>query len=248
MPVLIAGARQCPCSAIVFDKDGTLVDSSAALRALGRERFRAIEEIAGADAARRWQKWVGFDADRNSLDPHGPLSLASKRDESVVAAASIYQGGVPWIQAILLANEAYLLADSRLLPPYGFQVLPGIPEALARLRRAGFRLAVATTDRQQRTRETLNVLGIGNSFDAVLGADDVTNGKPAPDMALEACRRLGVNPSEAVVVGDTEADMRMGRAAGVALCVGVKTGLNLGSGLDGLADVILDSVTQLNTG
>jgi phosphoglycolate phosphatase len=247
MPVLIAGSRKCLCKAIIFDKDGTLLDSSAAISALGRERFHAIQEVAGAEAACRWQKWVGFDAESGRVDPNGPLSLASKRDEGAIAAAAIYQGGIPWIQAFLLSNRAYALADSRLRSPYGFQVLPGIPDVLRRLRDAGFLLAVATTDQQARTRETLNDLGIGIWLDAILAADDVTNGKPAPDMVLETCKRLGIEPAEATVVGDTEADMRMGRAAGAALCVGVKTGLNRGSGLDGLADVILDSVAQLST-
>jgi len=55
---------------------------------------------------------------------------------------------------------------------------------------------------------------IDDYFQAVVTPDDVTQGKPDPEMLLEACRRLEVQPSRTVFVGDTDSDVRAGRAAG----------------------------------
>jgi phosphoglycolate phosphatase len=109
-------------------------------------------------------------------------------------------------------------------------------------------MAIATTDRTQRTVESIAALGVEALFDAIVTVEDVKAGKPAPDMLLETCRRLDLQPHEIVMVGDTASDMRMGRAAHVACCIGVRTGMNVGAGLEGLADVILDSVAQLMPG
>lgn len=62
---------------------------------------------------------------------------------------------------------------------------------------------------------TLRLAGLDRHFQAVLGPDDVGASKPAPDMLLEACRRLSVRPADALMVGDSDFDEDAARAAGV---------------------------------
>ena len=81
--------------------------------------------------------------------------------------------------------------------------------------------------------------------DAMVCADDGLPAKPAPDAALALCRRLGVPPAQAAMVGDSLADLRMGRAAGVGLLVGVSSGLSDAEALRTEADVVLGSVAEL---
>jgi phosphoglycolate phosphatase len=245
MPFLIAGATKTSVDGIVFDKDGTLIDQDGLMLAVGLERLRAMRELAGEEAAARWMERVGFDPAKGRADPFGPLAAAPKREEVIIAGEAIYQGGVPWNEARALAEQAYALADSRRAFPFGTAVLPGVTDFLAALRRAGVPLAIVTNDRRQHTREMLDGLGIGEHFRVTVTADDGLPSKPAPDAFLEACRRLGVQSNRTAMVGDTATDMKMGRAAGAALCVGVKTGMNRGIGLDGTADVILESVGDL---
>ncbi len=64
-------------------------------------------------------------------------------------------------------------------------------------------------------------LGIEGLFDAIVGAEDVKQEKPAPDMILLACKRVGVTPDEAVYVGDLPEDVEAGRGAGVKVVVAV---------------------------
>lgn len=246
MPLLTAPGISVHCEAIIFDKDGTLTDQRLAISALGRERNRAMQEVAGERAAGLWREIVGFDPGTMRIDPGGPLATAPAREEMILAAGAIYRAGQPWLLASTLATRAYALVDERLQPPYGAELLDGVFAALARLRDVGFRMAIATTDRRRRTLDITHALRLKPFIDAIVCVDDVVRGKPAPDMALEICRQLDVEPYQVVVVGDTELDMRMGRAVGAAACIGVKSGMNEGADLEGLAHVILDSVAQLS--
>ena len=76
--------------------------------------------------------------------------------------------------------------------------------------------AVATSDDRDPTVRTLESLGIAGEFADLACADDGIPNKPAPDPVLRLCARLGVPPDRTAVVGDSPADLRMGRAAGVA--------------------------------
>ena len=242
---LMLPTREVACRAIVFDKDGTLIDFLGGDLALDRTRAAAMAEVAGERAALAWQEAVGLDLARGWLDRDGPLSLAPRRDELLVAAAVLYRLGHPWHRARALALAAYDRADEMSEPPYGAELLPGIAEALAQLRRRGLLLAIATTDRTPRTEISLAMLGIAGHFATIVGADDVANPKPAPDMVHLACERMGCLPGETVVVGDSPVDLEMGRAASAAATIGVTTGLNGAERLRPLADVVLPSASSL---
>ncbi len=129
--------------------------------------------------------------------------------------------------------------------PTGPQLLPGVADALAAFRALGIRLAIATGDRRGRAEATLDALGVADDFVAIIGTDDVMHGKPAPDMVHAACERLGCSPEEVIVVGDSPADLMMGRAAGVAACIGVTGGFAVSERLGALADAVLPTVAEL---
>ena len=69
--------------------------------------------------------------------------------------------------------------------------------------------------------------------------------KPAPDMVLRLCAECGVAPGRAAVIGDSPADLRMGRSAGAGLVIGVLTGVGGRTDLEPLADRVIESVEQL---
>lgn len=91
------------------------------------------------------------------------------------------------------------------------KVMDGAREAVAAL---ALPKAVITNSSTELARQALSTVRLEGHFDAVVGADQVPRSKPAPDMVLEACRRLGVPPGEAVVVGDSRFDEEAARAAG----------------------------------
>ena len=95
---------------------------------------------------------------------------------------------------------------------------PHVLETLARLKAEGITLCLATNNLHHIVDRIVEHLGMAEYMDTVVCLDDVANGKPAPDIALEALRRTGFDASEALVVGDSFFDIGMGRAAGADTC------------------------------
>jgi AHBA synthesis associated protein len=90
----------------------------------------------------------------------------------------------------------------------------GAGPLLDELCEAGLALAVATGKVRSRAEQVLAAVGLLGKLDTVIGSDEVTHGKPAPDMVTLALERLGVAPANAVMVGDAPLDLVAGRAAG----------------------------------
>lgn len=91
----------------------------------------------------------------------------------------------------------------------------GIPETLRVLVEAGYRLALCTGRGRHGTGFLLRHLGFDSHFLKVITSDDVENPKPHPEGVLRICSELGAGPGAAVMVGDTPADVRAGRLAGI---------------------------------
>jgi phosphoglycolate phosphatase len=81
-------------------------------------------------------------------------------------------------------------------------------------------------------------------FQEINGSDQVTVGKPYPEMNHTACQRIGVSPAKVVLIGDTNGDMQMGKAAGVAVTIGMSKNL-AGSGRLYQADYMISTYNQL---
>lgn len=98
------------------------------------------------------------------------------------------------------------------------QVRPIEPVVALVERYAGrFPMAVATGGTRAICTRTLSALGLVARFDAIVTADDVAHGKPAPDIFLEAARRLGVSPARCVAFEDAELGLQSARAAGMVV-------------------------------
>jgi len=95
------------------------------------------------------------------------------------------------------------------------QVFRGVPTMIRRLRQAGAPLAVVSCKRRALVEAELEATGLRSHFDVVIGFEDVTPPKPAPDPLLAAIARLGLSRSAAMYVGDSMVDLKTGRAARV---------------------------------
>lgn len=102
---------------------------------------------------------------------------------------------------------------------------PGLVPLLRDLRAQGIATGTVTSKGQLETETLLFDLGLADLFDVIVGDDDVRPLKPDPAPVREACRLLGVDPADAVMVGDTTFDVASARAAGAA-CVGVLWGIH----------------------
>jgi HAD superfamily hydrolase (TIGR01549 family) len=81
-----------------------------------------------------------------------------------------------------------------------------VKETLEKLKNKNIKLGLVTNTYKKAALEILGYHKIKNLFDAVVGGDEIKQGKPAPDSLLEVCKRLGIRPNEAFLVGDTHND------------------------------------------
>lgn len=118
---------------------------------------------------------------------------------------------------------------------------PGVRETLEML--GDYRKTVISNKREDLSRRLLENLGLSDYFDFIWGSDSVPEKKPSPVPVLEMLKKVGCGPDEAVIVGDSNFDIEAGRAAGVRT-VAVSYGFR-DAGLLKDADFIIDSMTEL---
>lgn len=116
--------------------------------------------------------------------------------------------GLPLAMEAPFVRESYRLAHE-------VTVYDGVRELLRALGDERIPLAVATGKAGDRARSLLDHLGLLDAFGTVIGSDEVQHAKPAPDIVRLALDRLGVEPGEAVMVGDATTDIESARSAGV---------------------------------
>lgn len=123
---------------------------------------------------------------------------------------------------------------------------PGIPEAIASLKNAGFTVGVVTSKRAVLATKSLKAHGLFDAFACVNGAEDSTAHKPDPDPLLTAAKKLGVSPDRCVYVGDSPYDLQAAHAANMP-CVGVAWGKFFGREilLEQMPSVLIASPEEL---
>lgn len=99
---------------------------------------------------------------------------------------------------------------------------PGVVDLVRGLRQLGLPLAVASSSRREWVAICLDRLGIADAFDVVVSGDDITHGKPAPDIYLRAAGMLSVPPRNCLAIEDAPAGIKAARAAGMT-CWAVRT-------------------------
>lgn len=178
--------------AILCDLDGTLVDSAEDISA-------ALNQLLSELGRRR----IGVDEVKGMVgDGVGNLI------ERALAAT----GGDPASAADLVPRflALYEPIAARATRPY-----PEVPETLRTLKARRLRLAVVTNKLEAPTHQILRGLGLDRFIDAVVGGDTLAERKPHPAPVVFALKTLGVDPAEAVMVGDNYHDVQSARAAGV---------------------------------
>lgn len=174
--------------AVLLDFDGTFLDSVELVLAAFRHTFTVHHGAPPPDEA--WLRGIGT-----------PLltqlrELARPEDD---------------VDELLETYRGYALEHhDRLARPF-----EGMPEAVRDLRERGLKLAIVTSKRRIGIARGLRPSGMLDAFDVWVCPEDVTHPKPHPESVLSALDQLGVEPADAIFVGDSPHDMKAGRAAGV---------------------------------
>lgn len=190
-----------PPKLVVFDCDGTLVDSQNSIVASMDAAFRAHDRPPPPREAVRRVVGLPLEAAVDALVPEG---LAAGEAEAIS-------------EAYREAFRALRLAGRIDDPLY-----PGVRDALDALDAAGWLLGIATGKGRRGLAQTLEKHGLAGRFVTLQTADDAP-GKPHPGMLYNAVAEAGVAPGDTFMVGDTTYDMQMSRNAGI-LAIGVSWG------------------------
>jgi beta-phosphoglucomutase len=200
--------------AVLWDLDGTLVDS---------------EEL-------HWLSWRdAMRAEGMELSYDQFLASFGQRNDRILSA---------WLGADVDPARLRRIGDGkeaeyrRLAETRGLTPLPGAREWLTALRGAGWRQAIASSAPRRNVDTMLRVLHLDACLDAIVAAEDVTIGKPDPQVFLEAAGKLQVPPGRCIVVEDAAAGLEGARRAGMR-----SIGVTKNGRLD--ADLVVASLADL---
>ena len=216
MVVVRVGGASHDVEAVLFDKDGTLLEFDALWVGWAE---RVITDLAGRSTvdATTMATTIGLDLERRTHVVDGPLAVGTEGDLAAVLAHPLYLAGWPWGAARAAVASALAAAAPALDTDADVRPLPGAVELVRRLSAAGARMGVVTSDDTARARDHVQRLGLDAELGVVVGADLATDGgKPAPGGVRLACEQLGVRPDTALLIGDSDGDLRAAAAAGLA--------------------------------
>jgi HAD superfamily hydrolase (TIGR01509 family) len=182
-------------TAVIFDCDGTLVDSEPLAR---RAWERSLEPYGYAVS---------------DADAEATVGLPFPRTHAYFAERVELPAAQPfWSE---FSGELFALIDRELV------VFDDAVDAARELRIRGVPVGVASSSPRERLHRTLGRAGLLDAFNVTVAGDEVANGKPAPDMFLLAASKLDVAPRDCVVIEDSPPGVQAGLAAGmttIAVC------------------------------
>jgi len=225
---------------VVFDKDGTLISFDAMWVGWARELGGRLEMATRRPVAGDVYATIGFDPTVDRVLPGGPLAVATMDGLRDLVGAVLRR----WCPSVSAARR--ILADAWFEPdPVATAVpLADLRAVLSAIRVGRRRIAVATTDDRRPTEATMAGLGIDDLVDTLVCGNDAGPTKPDPDALRALADRFGLAVGRTAMVGDTTADLRMARGAGVH-AIGVTGGVTPSAELAPFAEVLLGSIAEL---
>lgn len=176
---------------VIFDLDGTLIDTEKYFKVFWR---RAMEEY-------------GY-----SMSEEQTLQLRSLGRPYASALLQEWFGET--FDYIKVRDYRRKLMQEH-LEQTGLETKPGAEQALQQLQKEGYRIALATATPTDRAIKQLKEVGLFSYFDEIVSAVEVEHGKPAPDVYLFACQKLGVEPEDAFAVEDSPNGAKSAISAGL---------------------------------
>lgn len=210
---------------VLIDVDGTLVDSVPDLAYCVDRMMEQLGRPPHGEAAVR--NWVG-----NGVERLVRRALIGQLDGEPDEAD--FERAYPLFLALYRENTSKRSV-----------LYPGVREGLDWLLSAGFKLGCVTNKAAQFTEPLLKDLGVYDAFEIVISGDTLPRKKPDPLPLLHAAEHFGVDPGDALMVGDSVSDVKAARAAGFGI-VCMTYGYNHGQDIrDANPDAVLDSMAEL---
>lgn len=222
--------------AVLFDKDGTLIDYE---RSWGATNRRAAALAAPGDEAleKRFLELGGVDPQSGRTRANSLFAAGNTRE----IATCFAEAGSP------VAVEELVAALDRLFVASVDDAVPvaDLREVFSALREAGLEIGIASSDSETAIRAMVERFGVADFVTFIAGYDSGYGTKPGPGMVTAFAHATGLSPKEIAVVGDNLHDMHMASAGGAGLRVAVLTGTGDRVSLSAESDLCLPSIQSL---
>ena len=178
-------------TAVIFDLDGTLIDSEPIFRLVAKRAAKDFGHTFSDELFLDLVGLPGYEVEQGIRAAFGDdFPMAAFRDRFVVHWADHVES-------------------------HGIDVKPGVRTFVSHLDTHTIPYAIATSTAYERARQSLALAGLANHFPTLIGGDQVTNGKPAPDIYLEAAAQLAVPAVSCIAIEDSKVGVAAARAAGM---------------------------------
>lgn len=245
--LLVCGRSVTNVKAVLFDKDGTFIDSHVYWGGIIRKRADALcaQYKLATDLSDLIQISMGLDTKSGRLMPNGPIALQPRE--------VVIQHVLECLEKLGVAASSSDIADLFVEVHKKFLIgidqyitlINGFVDLAEKLRSYGVKIAVVTTDAVENTQSTLRYLNIEHLVDAVVGKESSTLPKETGMPALIALKMLDVEPCDAVCVGDAPMDVSMGTNAGCKATIGVTTGQVPAEILSAMTPFVVSSLADI---
>ncbi|NQU17127.1 MAG: HAD family hydrolase [Candidatus Saganbacteria bacterium] len=232
---------------VIFDRDGTMIDLYHYWSQMIKMRSVMIcNELGLSDNHKNnLMSVMGIDVEKKKIKPEGPVGI--KKREVVMQAAvdyllSIKMGNKNDFCIKVFSEVDKISQDevAKLISP-----IEGLYPLLEGLKSSGCKIAIATTDRTGRAELSVKFLKINDKIDFVIGSDGVECSKPAPDMINLILKKLNIDKTNTIMVGDAASDIKMGINAGVKAGIAVCSGITPEKKLSELTPLVIKDISEI---
>ena len=236
------GLKHFRAQAIIFDKDGTLIDFDAMWGGWVVYVANQLQLVSGLDVHETFYIVMGYDDKNKKVLPHVKLASRPMSQLYQLTVEVMQTLGLSQREAERVVKQAWWIPDPVMLS----KPLTDLWDLFSKLREHGIQIAIATADDRASTQAMIEAFDIEEFISTMVCGDDGVPSKPAPDMVLTICDRLKLDPKNVMVMGDTASDLKMARASGAGMAVGVLSGVSSSGDLIRHADALIESIDELH--
>ena len=222
---------------IIFDKDGTLINTERGLLDIAKLRIEKTIKIMNflkygkdkiEDTKRNLEKIYGLN--NQSIAPEGAMAIASREQNLISTATIISITGITWSKALQISSDAFDLVDlitQEKNAKENNQVnLPGSISLIKGLKKKGFILGIITNDNKAGLNNYLFKNDLNNCFNHCFSSEDLPP-KPNPKAIENLCKVLNVKSSQCALISDSDLDLLMAKESKIKIILGYTGGWSI---------------------
>ncbi len=218
---------------ILFDKDGTLVNSEDYLLFISKQRINESKkqlynngyspsEISKIESF----LYKAYGIKNNILDPNGLVAIASSKENLLSTATIFCLKNSDWTNSIKLASDTFSIASKKVALSYKGkknQLLSGVKKILEETLKRNIKIGIISNDTRCGIKQFIKDNKLENQISYFWSSEDFPP-KPNPESVFNICRLMELDASECALIGDSNFDMQLARKSGVKIALGYTGG------------------------